>query len=161
METNRSIKDKTNILSINLWSGGELNNSVSSQEITLTGYSATVSKENAINGDKSLELTKTTTSSDYIRIPFEIPGGNSKIHSEFNIHTPNCNCGIYILQYNESNTLINNYAFVSVPQSNKNTLIIVESDLEAECNHGKIQIRHTTPSQGTSVWIDNLQCYIQ
>lgn len=152
-----NVKDKNNLLSHALWSGGDYSHNISNTEYMLgPGANVSVSNDYSYNYNYSIKITKNGSSSNWCRFPINLDNTllGKTINLSAMIYTPYADCNVHLLLMN-GNTPVKTIASVFA----KNTLFgLVELSsvfyVSAEKVYFNIQVIDG------SVYVDNLICTI-
>lgn len=154
------VKDNDNLFNHNLWSGTDLNKSLSYNTEYITGHVVTVSSSNSFstNGDYSIELNPSETA--WVRFPIPCASGDlSKIvTASVDIYSPNANCMVYLLFMDDKNNTIKTVA-TTAHQNDSFTPTTLSNEIVD--NTSKIWFNFQLNSSNTIVYLDNLTANIQ
>ena len=150
------VKDKNNIFTHNVWSGGDYLNSVQG---FVPSYSECISVSNewCVNGNQSIKLNNTKTRDITCRI-YNIPASMGDTVS-FNIHILNRNDHNITAQVIQNNSGGGqSQAAVQVPSSENEQSITVTKNIDQDITDVMVQISGITPDD--IVFIDDLSFII-
>lgn len=144
----RYVKDKDNLYSINLWSGGELINTLNPSEYVTNG-SFVISEVWSNKGNKSIKLN-----GNWIRFPISITsedvGKTATIKAKVYVPNETVTCHLML---NESVA-----SSVVVPSSEPDRVATVE--LTTSIAEGNDSVKFNVLSGSVACYIDSVECYI-
>lgn len=142
------VKDKDNLYSINLWSGGELNNSLNPSEYVTNG-SFVISEIWSNKGNKSIKLN-----GNWIRFPISITsedvGKTATVKAKVFVPNETVTCHLML---NDSSA-----SSVVVPSSELDRVATVE--LTTTITEDKDYVKFNVLSGSVACYIDSVECYI-